>query len=141
MSQYLIEPEVPGSLGENTLANFDLHPPIIEKLHLQFDGWLGDDLLTSFPCFLVTERLATALSSSQLSGYNLEVAEISTSDVFEELYPECTLPRFSWLQVSGTIGKDDFSVTNDGLLLVSERAMVLLQRYQLENSDIVVYKS
>ncbi|WP_330944538.1 hypothetical protein [Vibrio diabolicus] len=141
MSQYLIEPEVPGSLGENTVANFDLHPPIIEKLHFQFDGWLGDDLLTSFPCFLVTERLATALSSSQLSGYNLEVAEISASDVFEELYPECTLPRFSWLQVSGTIGKDDFSVTNDGLLLVSGRAMVLLQRYQLENADIVVYKS
>jgi len=129
VSQYLIEPEVPGSLGENTLANFDLHPPIIEKLHFQFDGWLGD------------ERLATALSSSQLSGYNLEVAEISTSDVFEELYPECTLPRFSWLQVSGTIGKDDFSVTNDGLLLVSGRAMVLLQRYQLENADIVAYKS
>ena len=48
MSQYLIEPEVPGSLGENTLANFDLHPPIIEKLHFQFDGWLSDDLLTSY---------------------------------------------------------------------------------------------
>ncbi|HGH6028074.1 TPA: hypothetical protein AB5H75_004040 [Vibrio mimicus] len=141
MSQYLIEPEVPGGFGENTLGRFDVHPPIVEKLHLEFDGWLGDDLLERFPCFLVTERLATALSSSQLSGYNLEVAEISTSDVFEELYPECTLPRFSWLQVSGTIGKDDFSVTNDGLLLVSERAMVLLQRYQLENSDIVVYKS
>ncbi len=31
MSQYLIEPEVPGCLGENTLANFDLHPPIIES--------------------------------------------------------------------------------------------------------------
>ncbi|HCG7147550.1 TPA: hypothetical protein NJ348_004774 [Vibrio parahaemolyticus] len=69
------------------------------------------------------------------------MTEISTSDVFEELYPECTLPHFSWLQVSGAIDKDDFSVTNDGLLLVSERAMVLLQRYQLENADIAVYKS
>ncbi len=141
MSQYLIEPEVPGSLAENTLANFDVHPPIIEKLHFQFDGWLGDDLLTSFPCFLVSERLAMALRSSQLSGYNLEVAEISSSDVFEELYPECTLPRFSWFQVSGTIDEDDFSVTDTGLLLVSERAMVLLQKYQLKNADVVEYES
>ncbi|WP_231570837.1 hypothetical protein [Vibrio jasicida] len=65
MSQYLIEPEVPGGFGKNTLGRFDVHPPIVEKLHLEFDGWQGDDLLEAFPCFLVSEHLATALVASK----------------------------------------------------------------------------
>ncbi|MGR5062042.1 hypothetical protein [Photobacterium sp. DNB22_13_2] len=141
MSQYLIEPEIPGGFGENTLGHFDVHPPKVEKLHLEFDGWLGDDLLESFPCFLVSESLATALVASQLSGYNLAAMELSSSDIFQELQPECCLPSFSWLQITGDNGKDDFSVSEKGMLLVSRKAMQLLQKFQLTNAEIMVYKS
>ncbi|EGQ9760702.1 hypothetical protein FWP30_25060 [Vibrio parahaemolyticus] len=141
MSQYLIEPEVPGGFGKNTLGRFDVHPPIVKKLHLEFDGWLGDDLLETFPCFLVSEHLATALVASKLSGYNLEAVELSTSDMFQELQSERCLPRFSWLQITGHSDKDDFSVSEKGILLVSRKAMQLLQKFQLTNADITVYKS
>ena len=54
---YFIEPEVAGGWGGNTIADTSVHPPKISKLHYQFDGWLGDDLLESFPCFIVSESL------------------------------------------------------------------------------------
>ena len=57
MAQYLIEPEVPGGLGDKTQGDFSKHPPVIEHLHFQFEGWLGDDLLESFPCFLVSNSV------------------------------------------------------------------------------------
>lgn len=141
MSLYLIEPEVPGYLGQHTIGNFGKFPPIVEKLHFEFDGWLNDDLIESFPCFLVTESLAKALDSAPLSGYQLESVEISTSEVFKELYPERSLPQFLWLRILGQKGKDDFSVSDTGVLLVSERALQLLQNFQLKNAEVEVYES
>lgn len=63
MKYYMIEPEVAGEIGENTIYdNYDeiinqKKKPIISHLHYIFDGWLGDELLEVTPCFLISERL------------------------------------------------------------------------------------
>lgn len=43
-----IEPEVAGGLGEETQMDSTVHPPLVKKLHLEFEGWLGDDILETF---------------------------------------------------------------------------------------------
>src|SRR3954454_10828086 len=58
---FALEPEVAGQLGDTTMLDTSVHPPVIQRLEYRFDGWLGDDLLESFPCFVVTERLANEL--------------------------------------------------------------------------------
>lgn len=42
---YTISPEVPGSLGENTIFDKSTVPWGVEKIHVSFDGWIGSDLL------------------------------------------------------------------------------------------------
>ena len=111
------------------------HPPTVTRLHYQFDGWLGDDLLEAFPCFIVTERLADALSKSMLTGWSLGPVEISTSAEFEELYPDRELPRFVWLRVQGS-PDSDFALTADNRLAVSDRALEMLRRFRIENADV-----
>lgn len=50
----MIEPEVAGSLGKEKKLDNSVFPPHIKKLHYEFDGRLGDDILESFPCYIVT---------------------------------------------------------------------------------------
>lgn len=139
MTQYTVEPEVAGSLGDKTQGDFSKHPPIIEKLHFQFDGWLGDDLLESFPCFVVTSSFAEALSSSKLTGFELQQVVITVSDTFEEVCGSKVLPSFSWLKVCGVSGEDDFSLNEDGIFLASESAMRLMLGFNLKNAEITEY--
>ena len=84
-----------------------------------FDGWLGDDLLESFPCFILTERLANELER-KVTGFSLDDVTVSTSDQFEDLYPGRVLPAFCWLKVSGQPLIDDFYLGPDHVLYVRE---------------------
>lgn len=129
MNRYhIVEPEVAGGWGNNTeFTRTPGHPVIIHKLHYQFDGWLGDELIESTPCYIVTERLAAEIERAELTGVVLDEVETSKSEQFDELYPGRELPRFMWLKVDGAVGRDDFGVTADLRLIVSERALALLQ--------------
>jgi hypothetical protein len=136
MRYYIVSPEVAGGWGVNTVADCSVHPPRVSHLHHQFDGWLGSDLVESFPCFLVTERLANALRNSVLTGFELAPAEWSTSPVFNELHPSLELPRFLWLKIAGAPCSDDFALTPDFHLLVSSNALELLGHYSLAGCGI-----
>ena len=133
---FCIEPEVAGGLGKNTVMDRNVHPPVVDKLHYQFDGWLGDVLLESFPCFVVTEHAKQALNEAKFTGIAFDEVEITTSEQFTEFYPTRTLPRFAWLKVLGRIREEDFGLTSDGRLVASERAVRLLS--VLGNSNALV---
>lgn len=62
MKCFCIEPEVAGGIGEITVMDRSRHPPIVSKLHYCFDGWGGGVLLTSFPCFIITQAAQKKLS-------------------------------------------------------------------------------
>lgn len=136
MDYFYVEPEVAGSLGANTVMDSSVHPPVVSRLHYQFDGWLGDVLLESFPSFIVTDKAKEKLQEIAATGAQFGEVEITTSDQFKELYPDRQLPGFVWLQISGTAGSDDFGTAADGRLVVSERALDLLKGLALSNAFV-----
>jgi hypothetical protein len=139
MPYYALEPEVAGHLGDHAVVDCSVHPPAVERLHYEFDGWLGDDLLESFPCFIVTKGLRERLAESGLSGYLFDDAEVSRSDLFEEIHSDRELPEFAWLKIVGHAGIDDFGLSSDHRLVVSQRALDVLKSFKLDNCDTEKY--
>jgi len=135
----IIEPEVPGGLGEQTIMDSTIHPPIIEKLHFEFQGWLGDDLIETFPCYLVTEKLRDGIVLTKLTGVSFDDVLISKSIEFDELYPNKKLPTFFWMKVNGKLNVDDFTITEDFNLLISDKVLTLLKDYNVNNATFEDY--
>ena len=133
---YRIEPEVAGGWGEGTKADTTCHPPKITSLVFEFEGWLGDSIVTSFPCYLVTEELAQSLNHAKLAGYELANCTITKSDTFCELHPNKKLPNFMWLQIVGEAGVDDFGIDRDLRLVVSAAALSALKDHSLNDCEI-----
>ncbi|WP_431612370.1 hypothetical protein [Chryseobacterium sp. 'Rf worker isolate 10'] len=132
----LIEPEVAGSLGDQTQLDNSFFPPLIKNLHYEFEGWLGDDILESFPCYIVTERLRKGIESEQLSGISFDQVLVSKSETFLELYPDRELPNFFWAKINGESNRDDFFITEKNGLAISERAYSLLKNYNISQADV-----
>lgn len=112
------------------------HPPVVHDLHYEFQGWLGDELLESFPCFIATETLWRLLQDEALSGVRAGPVKVSVSELFEEMYPGRVLPRFVRLMVTGTPGSDDFGLTKDARLVVSMRALDALRKRRLDQCGV-----
>jgi hypothetical protein len=133
---FLLKPEVAGGWGPNTKAHRKTHPPVITHLHYEFQGWLGDDLLTTFPEFVVTERLAAGLETSDLTGFRLASVEISAGDMWEQLYEKRPLPNCRWLKVTSSAGKADLGKTRLAELVVSKPALDFLRGYTLTECEV-----
>lgn len=127
----ILEPEVAGELGTETVIDTGVHPPLVKKLHFEFSGWLGDDLIESFPCFLVTQRLKEEIEKSNLTGFIFENVKITTSYNFKLLHPSTELPKFYWAKVINNCQDCDFSLAPDYRLAVSEDAFVLLNKFNI----------
>lgn len=136
MAFYKLDPEVAGGWGPHTKFNRTAgKPTVVYHLHYQFDGWLGGERLESCSCFIVTERLAKLLQSRNLSGYELKPVEISTSEQFRDYFPDLELPRFVWLDITGTAGVDDFGLSA-GALVVSTSAFDSLKSGSLKHCEV-----
>lgn len=152
MELYMLEPEVAGELGENTIYdNYDDvryrgAKPEISKLHFIFSGWLGDDIIESTPCFIVTEQLKTEIEKSMLRGYEFQDVEISLSDEFIEIYPDRDIPQFKRLIPKGSVvvegetystwSGEDFNFSDKSYLVVSQRALNILKEFNMDNCDL-----
>ena len=139
MKYYELEPEVSGGFGERSIIDSSFHPPIVKRLHILFDGWLGDQLLETFPCFVISNDLASEIRNKMLTGYDFDDVEIEKSDQFKDLYGEKDLPKFYWLKVNGKPGISDFGISDQFTLIVSERALDLIKS-RLRNCDIKDWK-
>ena len=126
MKYFYIEPEVAGGLGERTIMDRSVHPPIVKRLHYALEGWLGDVILETFPVFVVTEVARDALLGMGATGAAFDEVEITVTDQFEELYPDRKLPPFVWLKAEGVAGRDDIGAAADGRLVVSQSALDVL---------------
>jgi hypothetical protein len=138
MKYYTIEPEVAGGWGKNTV--FDRIPgkgTFVHKLHYEFDGWLGDELVESSACYVVTERMVREIERAGLTGARFDEAEVTTSEQFRDIYPNRQLPKFVWLRAMGKPGQDDFVLGTDLRLMVSERALELLKRVGISHAASV----
>lgn len=135
INYHIIEPEVAGGLGENTeFTRTPGQPIVVNRLHYRFDGWLGDQLIESTPCYIVSERMACELKRAQLTGFVLDDVEITASEQFRDIYSDRELPRFLRFKVEGIPGGDDFGVTPDLELVVSDRALGTLSKVGISNA-------
>jgi hypothetical protein len=134
MNYFYLEPEVAGELGKGTVLDTTVHPPLVSKLNYQFSGWLGDVLLESFPCFIISADTAAALEKDSFTGLNFSEVETSTTSEFNTMYPDRVLPKFRWLQVSGLAGDDDFGLASDHRLVVSENAVEKLRQFGISHA-------
>ena len=139
MRYYILGPEVAGGFGANTQLKSSCHPPKVDCLHLEFEGWLGDCLIESFPCFVATESVIESLKAAGTTGIEDRDVEVSTTDGFRELYPDREIGRWRWMQAVGTPGLDDIAVTESARLVASERAVEILRSHGLEHCDIEEY--
>ncbi len=140
MEYYLIEPEVAGGIGEHSVIDRSSGKMVVRKLHYEFDGWLGDELLESTPCFIVSERLAREIERAQLTGVGFDDVAVTKSDQFEQIYPNRQLPKFVWLQIEGKPGHDDFGIGKDPGLVISERALEVLRGLGISNALVTPYE-
>jgi len=139
MNYYLLEPEVAGGLGQNSQIDRSAGKVDVMKLHYEFEGWLGDDLLESCPCFIGTVRLVELLNANMLSGYTIDNLEVSMSYEFRHAYPHRKLPEFLWIKVHGDPGIDDFGLSSNGSLVVSSKALSVLNQCNLNHCDIETF--
>ncbi|QKC96058.1 hypothetical protein [Mesorhizobium sp. NZP2298] len=127
MQYFKIWPNVAGGIGENTVLDRSVHPPIVTRLHYVVEGWFGDVIVTTFPSFLVTQETQHALQEMGFSGATFAEAEVTISEECEEDQPGLQLPPFVWLKVNGKAGRDDFGVAMPFRLVISRRILDLLE--------------
>jgi hypothetical protein len=136
---YQLDPEVPIALGDDcaVIRRPDGQPEVV-RLHVEFQPmWLGDDLMTTHPVYLVTRRLAMALRSSALSGFDLNPeVQVSVDDNIGALLPDWRPPAVEWLRVSGVPKVHDVGLTTHFRLIVSSAALRVIQAHQLDHCDI-----
>jgi hypothetical protein len=140
MEYHILEPEVAGGLGEGTVMNRSVHPPDVQFLHYNFDGWLGDVLVESFPCFIVTAEAVKKLQGLPATGVDFGDVRVTKSVQFQEIHPHQTLPEFKWLKVIGKAGREDFGLASDFRLVVSDRVLHALRSLGLSNALIEVFQ-
>lgn len=133
---YTLSPEVPGRPGPRMQLDWGSRPPRATHAHLEFDGWLGDDLVAVYPVFLVTQRAADALTRLQATGFELGDVEVTATPELEEVHPGLKLPPFRLLRVQGKAGQDDLGLTEDVRLVVSARVLEALQRLHLQHCKV-----
>jgi len=133
---YFIEPEVAGGWGDSVIADTSVHPPVVEKLHYEFDGWLGDELLETFPCYIVSESLMQDMVNSGLTGAEFDTVTTSVSPQFYSSFEAGDLPSFFWMKIKRTDDPVDVKISKDNRLMVSDAALAVLRKHRVSNADI-----
>jgi len=155
LNLYILEPEVAGGHGENTIYGTNSEASIsisnkVKFLHYEFDGWLGDDLIESTPCFIVTTFLVEKLVNNQITDFEIDECLVSTSEQFRDIYPDKALPIFKRLIPKGSIEVENdkyknwsghhICISQIGDLVVTEKILDILKQCLIEHCDINLLK-
>lgn len=135
MAFYYVEPEVAGELGPGSVVDSSVHPPVVSRLEYVFTDWLGDCILETFPCYVVTAAVADSITATGLTGVAFDEVTISLSEEAEELI-DGELPEWKWLKVTGTPEGSDFGISGDHRLVISDQAREVLEAGGMANADI-----
>ena len=152
MKYYYLLPEVAGESGELTDMDASYHPPIVTKLHCEFNTWPCDALLASFPCFIVTVPAMKQIKLARLTGVSFDGVRTTKFGELELRTARQSLPEFTWMKVEGAPGSCDFGINkpykisgykkhdyHEFTLVVSERALELLRRLGISYATIENY--
>jgi hypothetical protein len=132
---FVLEPLIAGELGERTELDPGTHPPLVTAVEYVLDAPVPDDLIESFPVFLVAEDLAYRLKAAGLDGFTVAAALVTPSPEYVELHPGAPTRAYRWLQVSGGPAADCW-LASDHRLCVSDRMMLVLETADLTNCGV-----
>src|SRR5690242_15272675 len=96
---YRLSPEVPGMFGANTVLDTSGAPPVVHRLDYVFLGWLGDELIETYPIFMASQRLADYLTQAGVVGPSWETTTVRLDPQFVEYFPEdaaAVPPEWLW---------------------------------------------
>ena len=138
MREYTLKPEVAGGWGRDTEADTTKHPPVINRLHYEFQGWLGDDIVESFRVFVVSRRLAEAIEQAGLTGASFNDVKVTKDAQFERFFPDVasSLPQWRWLRPTGQPHLSDFWLQSNARLVVSERALKVIRAFTIDHCEV-----
>lgn len=137
MPTFRVEPKVSGELGPDAVLNTSTWPPVVEYFQFAFDAWRGEDIVETFPTFLVTDRLRRALQSASITGLVFGHVDACKGEQFDILMRGADVDLGQWhrMDVVGRPDADDaWLVANH--LTVNERLMALLSSFDLNGSII-----
>ena len=141
---YKIKPEVSGNIIMKSTIDRTTEPVKVTNLVYTFDGWLGDDIVSSIGYYIVTEKLKQHLEAFSGSGYVFDKVRIVKSTEFKSIISERpdafpSLPKFHWLKITGIGGREDFGrldpIVQTGLV-VSEAALKILELCQFTHGRV-----
>jgi len=145
MKFYRYIPEGSGDYGPNTvyIGKKTAHPCVVSHLHYEFNYWPGDGIQWSLFHFIVTESLRKALEAVKppLTGMQFDTVEISGDDqefkhVWRKGRPDSALGKWYWLKITGKAGIDDFGLIPAAKLIVSERALGVIEGFVQKESSV-----
>lgn len=108
---------------------------VVVGQELELDLWPEDDIVCGIgEGHFVTRKLQDRLSGSGLTGFAFSPAKVVDGDQFwmhRRDRPGEAPPELVTLDVTGKAGQEDFGFgPDDGYLVVSERALSLLNEYR-----------
>jgi hypothetical protein len=141
---FILNPECCGVFGRKTLYAGELteRPPQVYRLHYEFERWPSDELLEVSCLFIGTEAMM-----EEIKAQTPRPSGITFDEVIATGTPECRtahagedLPLFKWFKIIGKAGIDDFGMTADHRLVVSDRIFGLI-RSRIEHCNASLYRS
>jgi len=144
MVHYTLKPENCGDFGRKVLYGGQLtdRPPAIYRLDFEFKSWPIDDLIEINCTYIATEALIACITALSPKATGIFFDNFTSSTTFEMRRdkPGQELPPLKWCKISGKPGIDDFGMSKDHNLVVSERAL-LATKPKLNRCIIEVYKA
>lgn len=139
MNYYLLNPEVAGEIGnESELVYEGGKIKDVIFLEYNFMGWQGDELLTTHPCFIITESLQNDIISNELTGIKFKQIAMTFSDEFYNICGNMEVPKFVQIICDDLYEDNIESLLNDFYfnkykeIIVSERALNILKQHKLD---------
>ena len=140
MKFYKLEPEIAGEIGESSKIEYE-NGTIKKIIFLEylFSDWLGDELLSTHPCHIVTENLKKDISANNLTGVKFQKIKKTFSDEFIELNISTDIPEFvqivcdNFYEDKNENALQDFYVNRYKELIVSESALKVIKKHTLNN--------
>ena len=146
MNYYLLYPEVAGELGDGSEVVYE-DGQIKEVIFLEYNfmGWLGDELLTTHPCFIVTESLQNDIILNGLTGVKLNNIAMTFSNEFRDMCGNRKVPKFVQMICNDLYESNvenlqkDFYLNKYKDIIVSEKALSVLRQHKIDMCDIEKY--
>lgn len=128
---YNLVAECYGVFGRKVLYGGELtdRPANIYRMDFEFHNWPEDELVELNCNYLITDGLTEALKALEprATGVVFDSATTSTTFEFRQANPNKVLPEYKWMKVIGKAGTDDFGMSKDHVLVVSERALMAMK--------------